>query len=85
MSKNEVEHPDHYSVAGLECIEVMKIIFGKTAVRFFCLCNAFKYLWRCMSKHPSPLVDLKKARYYLDYMIKMEVENVKESNKENIE
>ena len=30
-----------------------------------------KYLYRCNSKHETPLDDLKKARYYIDYIVKL--------------
>ena len=32
----------------------------------FCLCNAFKYLWRYKNKNGAE--DIKKARWYLDYV-----------------
>lgn len=64
---NNVEHPKHYSGScSLECIDVMRIIFGSRAVNYFCLLNAFKYLWRHKNKNGEE--DLKKARWYLDYI-----------------
>ena len=62
---DNVNHPQHYEGnTSLECIDVMEIAFGTQAVAHFCLCNAFKYLWR--HKHKNGLEDLKKARWYLD-------------------
>lgn len=61
----QAHHPNHYQQSSLECIEVMKLIFGKKAVACFCICNAFKYLWRYKFKNGK--VDLEKAKVYLDY------------------
>lgn len=68
-STSEVEHPSHYAGEKYECIEVMREVFGDEAVNSFCLCNAFKYLWRCNKKHDDATIDLKKARYYIDRLI----------------
>lgn len=64
-----VNHPKHYK-GKFECIEVMKECFGENAVKDFCLCNAFKYLWRCKRKEKI-LEDLKKAVWYLNTLISM--------------
>ena len=62
---DNVNHPAHYEgQTSIECIEAMQIAFGKRAVADFCLCNAFKYLWR--HKHKNGAEDLKKAQWYLD-------------------
>ena len=62
---DNVNHPAHYeSQTSLECIDVMEIAFGGNAVGDFCLCNAFKYLWRY--KHKGGVEDVKKAKWYLD-------------------
>lgn len=61
-----VSHPAHYADScSLECIDVMEAVFGSVAVRNFCLCNAFKYMWRYKNKNGQE--DLKKAKWYLDY------------------
>ena len=72
LKDENVYHPSHY-VGKFECIEVMEDIYGKKSVIEFCRCNAFKYLWRA-GKKKSELEDLKKARWYIDRMIK-EIEN----------
>ena len=60
-----INHPAHYEGnTSLECIDVMEIAFGAEAVGNFCLCNAFKYLWRY--KHKGGDEDVKKAKWYLD-------------------
>ena len=62
---DNANHPAHYeSQTSLECIDVMEIAFGADAVGNFCLCNAFKYLWRY--KHKGGVEDVKKAKWYLD-------------------
>ena len=55
MKLNEVDnvnHPKHYEGStSLECIQCMEVSMGKQAVADFCLCNAFKYLWRYKNKN----------------------------------
>ena len=63
MSKDNI-NPDHYkSSTSLECIEAMQISFGREAVLHFCLCNAFKYIWRWKNKNGKE--DLEKADWYI--------------------
>lgn len=64
-----VNHPKHYSDGKYECIEVMKDVFGKEAVKTFCILNAFKYTWRAGKKNGAE--DIKKATWYLDYASKL--------------
>lgn len=59
-------NPSHYKGCSLECIEVMRLTFGKQATYDFCLCNAFKYMWRYKNK--NGIEDLEKAKWYLDYV-----------------
>lgn len=66
----KVDHPAHYNTGKYECIEVMRDTFGDKAVKDFCICNAFKYIWRSEKKNGSE--DIKKARWYLDKLIEME-------------
>lgn len=64
MSDN-VNHPAHYEgQTSLECIDAMLVAFGAEAVANFCLCNAFKYLWRHRNKNQRE--DLDKAAWYLN-------------------
>lgn len=71
-TESAVEHPSHYAGDKYECIEVMLEVFGADAVKDFCLCNAFKYLWRCKKKHDNAVTDIKKAKFYLEEYIKLE-------------
>lgn len=63
--KVDPTNPDHYkNHTSLECIEAMEIIFGINAVIDFCVCNAWKYIWRWKNK--NGVEDLKKAKWYID-------------------
>ena len=63
MQKDNI-NPDHYkSQTSLECIEAMTITFGEQAVFDFCMCNAFKYIWRWKNKNGTE--DLEKAKWYI--------------------
>lgn len=61
MSVDMVNHPPHYDShkSGVEAIDICEHLG-------FNLGNAFKYLFRCKSKHESPLEDLKKALWYVN-------------------
>ena len=62
--EDKVNHPVHYAdTCSLECIQVMQLVFGTGAVMCFCLCNAFKYMWRYKNKNGQE--DLKKCDWYL--------------------
>ena len=61
MATDKVNHPPHYKVNGLECIDVIEAL-----ERDFRLADAGNCSWRSGRKHPSALEDLKKARWYLD-------------------
>ena len=67
--KDEINHPDRYAGGKFECIEVMADVFGKEAVKHFCLLNAFKYIWRQEKK--GGVEDVKKAVWYLDKYIEL--------------
>ena len=69
MSDN-VNHPSHYKTGQFECIEVTLETQGKEAVKSFCVCNAFKYLYRHRNK--NELEDIKKAVWYLKKFIELE-------------
>lgn len=63
--KVDPTNPDHYkNSTSLECIEAMKIIFGVSAVIDFCVCNAWKYIWRWKNK--NGIEDLDKAKWYIE-------------------
>ena len=64
-----VNHPSHYESGQFECIDVMEETQGKEAVMDFCICNAFKYLYRHNRK--NGIEDIKKAKWYIDKYIEL--------------
>jgi hypothetical protein len=61
-NNNEDVNPYHYKThpSGIECIQI-------TEHMNFCLGNAMKYLWRAGKKPgSSAVVDLEKARWYIE-------------------
>lgn len=65
-NKNDnVNHPAHYTSGGIECIDGMVAAFGREYVMHYCLCNAFKYIWRCEHKGKRA-EDIQKAVWYLN-------------------
>ena len=68
---DNVNHPSHYEAStSIECIEAMELMFGEQAVYDFCLCNAYKYIWR--HKNKNGLEDLNKAEWYLNKASEMQ-------------
>ena len=67
---DNVNHPSHYETGRFECIDVMLETQGVEAVKNFCICNAFKYLWRHNGK--NGVEDIKKARWYINKYIELE-------------
>ncbi len=59
-------NPSYYKdgITSLECIEAMEAMFGRQMVYDFCVCNAYKYIWRHRNK--NGLEDLDKAQWYLN-------------------
>jgi hypothetical protein len=74
FANDPVNHPSHYETGKFECIEVMEEALGRDAVEGFCVCNAFKYLYR--SQRKNGLEDLEKAKWYLDKLIGMKNEDL---------
>ena len=75
VTPNMVDQPPHYNKSSIECIDAMKAMTEGCDVdahQAYCWQNTFKYLWRWPYK--NGLEDLKKARWYLDRLIK-ELEN----------
>lgn len=68
--RGEIDHPANYA-GKIECIDAMLETMGRDDVRAFCLCNAFKYLWRCKKKHDTPEEDVEKAVWYLQKYLEL--------------
>lgn len=82
---DSVNHPSHYETGKFECIEVMQEVFGTEAVQNFCVCNAFKYLYRHRRKNGKE--DIEKARWYINKYLELEekdeLKRVSESGNED--
>lgn len=70
IEKDDVSSMPYYD-DDLKPIDAMLQQFGKQAVMSFCLCNAFKYLWRCNKKHETPIEDINKAMWYLNKYLEL--------------
>jgi hypothetical protein len=66
-SSSDPINPSHYKQGGIECIEAMKVALGGGFLGYL-RGNAIKYLWRYDKK--NGVEDLKKARWYLDRLIR---------------
>mgnify|MGYP006410607361 FL=1 len=62
--KEKINHPKHYNEGTIEVIDAI-VDWDLN----FCMGNVIKYVARHKYKE-SPLSDLKKARWYLDYEIR---------------
>ena len=70
-----VDHPAHYQ-GEYECIDIMRETFGDEAVRWFCVCNAYKYRFRSGRKQGEPAQsDIAKAEWYETYMMEHLMQN----------
>ena len=74
MNNNEtindnVNHPYHYTCGNIECCDAIIETQGKEAYMNFCICNAFKYIFR--HKNKNGIEDIKKAHWYLTKYIEL--------------
>ena len=77
--KDNVNHPSHYTQGKIECIDAMVSAYGTEAVIWFCMCNAFKYLWRFNKKNGRE--DILKCQWYQNKMVELQNKlNNKEKN-----
>ena len=70
MKNDPVNHPEHYTRGGIECIDALTaMVTGYPDPNDACLTwQVGKYIWR----HPfkaKPVEDLKKAKFYLERLI----------------
>lgn len=83
MSKDMVNHPEHYETNGIECIDAMVASQGKEAVSNYYICNAFKYIWRHQHKGKS-VEDIQKAIWYLNKYVELNEDQTSRSNARTI-
>ena len=81
-SPNFDEHihinPQHYKNGKVECIDAIEsAVVGKVGIEAKCVGDIIKYLWRYEDK--NGIVDVKKAKWYLDKLISV----LEEKNKNN--
>ena len=70
---DNVNHPEHYTQGGIECIDALAAAtINLQGLEAVCTANAIKYLWRWKGK--NGVEDLKKAKWYIDRLIR-EAEN----------
>ena len=82
MEDRMVTHPPHYqSSNGLETIDVIEAFTADLkGIEATDTGNVLKYM--CRWKHKNGLQDLKKAKWYLEHLIRY-VERINQLNKEN--
>lgn len=44
---DNVNHPEHYTSGGVECIDAIRASLGDKEFADYCKGNIIKYLWRC--------------------------------------
>lgn len=66
-----VECPRHYNSGSIECIDSIKESLDPDGFKGYLKGNVQKYLWRYKQK--NGVEDLRKAKWYLDRLIKEEV------------
>lgn len=64
-----VDHPEHYLAGGIETIDVIKAKLNKEEFIGFLKGNVIKYITRAGKKKEDYIIDFRKARWYLDYLI----------------
>lgn len=77
INNDAVNHPNHYTNRSMEAIDIIEMIIDieKNPKVSYAMSNVLKYMLRFRAKG-KPIEDMKKARWYLDRMIKhLEEEN----------
>lgn len=62
--KDPVNHPEHYTAGGIECIDAIEAALTPEEFRGYCKGNALKYIWR--ERHKGGEESLRKARWYIN-------------------
>jgi hypothetical protein len=64
---DKVEHPNHYTAGGIECIVAIKAALGDEGFRAYCKGNIIKYAWR--EKHKNGDEDIRKIIQYCKFIL----------------
>ena len=75
MTEDMVNHPPHYKVDDIECIDAIRAS-TREGYEFYLQGVILKYLWRYRYKG-KPIEDLKKAEWYLNKLIEIKKEEDK--------
>ena len=67
VKKDEVNHPDHYTQGGIECIDCIRASMPPEGFQDYCKGNVIKYIHRWRFK--GGVQDLHKAEVYLKWLI----------------
>lgn len=67
-ASDPVGAPDHYNKGAIEAIEAIKASMHPQEYKGYLKGNCLKYLWRY--EYKNGVEDLRKARVYLDWLIK---------------
>jgi hypothetical protein len=67
-----INKPEHYNKGGIEAIEAIEASMPSQEYKGYLKGNCLKYLWRYEDK--NGVEDLRKARVYLEWLIKSMVE-----------
>ena len=68
-TSDNVHCPPHYNQGGIECIEAIKASLTPEGFQAYLKASSMKYIWRYEHKN-APVEDLRKARWFLDRLIK---------------
>ena len=74
-----VNHPQHYTKGGVECIDAIRASMTTEAFAGYCKGNVLKYVWRYESK--GGIEDLQKAAVYLNWLVQI-VDKIEYDNKQ---
>jgi len=74
LQYDPVSHPKHYNVGTIQTIDYIEDVLGNSKAPHpfidHCHATALKYLGVRLWNKKNPLEDMKKAKQYLDWMIK---------------
>ena len=62
-----VNHPSHYKMGKVQCIEAIKSSLTEEEFRGYCKGNVIKYTWR--ERYKAGRESLEKAKWYLTYLL----------------
>lgn len=66
---DSVEHPKHYNQDdGIQCIDAIRAQLTREEFIGYLRGTIAKYNWRIMHKHPDPIQDASKIRWFSHYL-----------------